>query len=202
MKLWIQFWNSKTEQRKKMNAIKGLDFLKTYKMSNLSLLSQELSNGLEMTPEENSNNYYKIIMPNNQKKYIRIRLSNHPFDSNEWLNHELDGLPNVRYSIFIYNGETCPQFKNQSETDWRAEYSENIPVYEKGFNEESLSKAFPKLLKILLQIYNGKEPQPKNITLKIKKNEIDKNKNYINLLSKIKKPLQKALLLIKYFENK
>lgn len=171
-------------------------------MSNPSLLLQELSNGLDMTLDETSNNYYKIIMPNNQKKYIRIRLSNHICDSNDWLNGELDGLPNVRYSIFIYNEETCPQFKNHSETDWRAEYSEDIPVYEKGFNENSLIKTFPNLLKILLQIYNGKEPQPKKITLKIKVKENDKNKNYIKLLSKIKKPLQKALLLIKYFENK
>lgn len=173
-KLWIQFWTEKDKQRKKNNCIKGLQFLQSYTPQGHSVLLELLA-GLEMTLGGRWNSGYKVIMPSNERGYRRVRLANHPFELSEWPIHEEDGLPNERYSIFIYNEKTCPQFANVPETDWRSEYSEGVPIYEKGFNERYLKRLLPKLLRILALIYQGGAPQPDKLPLKIEESKTNKN---------------------------
>ena len=181
-KLWIQFWTEKDKQRKKNNCIKGLQFLQSYTPQGHSVLLELLA-GLEMTLGGRWNSGYKVIMPSNERGYRRVRLANHPFELSEWPIHEEDGLPNERYSIFIYNEKTCPQFANVPETGWRSEYSEGVPIYEKGFNERYLKRLLPKLLRILTLIYQGGVPQPDKLPLKKEESKTNKNmkKNVIKL---------------------
>lgn len=181
-KLWIQFWTERDKQRKKNNCIKGLQFLQSYTPQGHSVLLELLA-GLEMTLGGRWNSGYKVIMPSDEMGYRRVRLANHPFELSEWPIHEEDGLPNERYSIFIYNEKTCPQFANVPETDWRSEYSEGVPIYEKGFNERYIKRLLPKLLRILALIYQGGVPQPDKLPLKIEESKINKNmkKNTIKL---------------------
>ena len=165
-KLWIQFWAEKDKQRKKNNCIKGLQFLQSYTPQGHSVLLELLA-GLEMTLGGRWNSGYKVIMPSNERGYRRVRLANHPFELSEWPIHEEDGLPNERYSIFLYNEKTCPQFANVPETDWRSECSEGVPIYEKGFNERYLKQLLPKLLRVLTLIYQGGTPQSDKLPLKM-----------------------------------
>ena len=171
-KLWIQFWTEKDKQRKKNNCVKGLQFLQSYTPQGHSVLLELLA-GLEMTLGGRWNSGYKVIMPSNERGYRRVRLANHPFELSEWPIHEEDGLPNERYSIFIYNEKTCPQFANVPETDWRSEYSEGVPIYEKGFNEKYLKRLLPKLLRILTLIYQGGTPQSDKLPLKIEESKLN-----------------------------
>ena len=148
-------------------------------MSDATSVLQELLNGLEMTIVRKSKSGYKVVMPDNEKHYRRVRISNHPYSISEWAKHEIDGLPNVRYSIFIYNSKSCPQLAKLSQTEWRSEYSEGVPIYEKGFNENYLHQLFPKLIGILTTIYSGSSPEPNNLPLKINE-KIQINKNMAN----------------------
>lgn len=175
-KLWIQFWDNRIKQSKKNNCVKGLSFLNSYTMKDASLVFSELLKGLEMTTAGRFNSGYKVVMPGSENIYQRIRIANHPYSINEWTKHEIDGLPNVRYSIFIYNPENCPQFAKLSQTKWRAEYSEGVPIYEKGFNEKYLHQLFPKLINILKTIYSGGSLEPQSLPLKINE-ECKTNKN-------------------------
>ena len=161
-KLWVQFWTEKQKQRKRNNDTKGLNFLMSYEMTYPKNVLKELQAGLEVTMAGKWGSGYVVIMPDVRRKeeLIRNRLATHPFELSEWPGHEIDGLPNRRYSIFIYNEHTCPQFASLPETDWRMEYSEGIPIYEKGFNVAYLKRTFPKLKRILISIYQGGTPQP------------------------------------------
>ena len=96
---------------KRTTVFKGLQFLQSYTPQGHSVLLELLA-GLEMTLGGRWNSGYKVIMPSNERGYRRVRLANHPFELSEWPIHEEDGLPNERYSIFIYNEKTCPQFAN------------------------------------------------------------------------------------------
>lgn len=160
-KLWAQFWTDRQKSPKRNNCIEGLNFLSSYTMTNPENVLKELQHGLRMTIAGKWGSGYVVILPNtSREELMRNRLATHPFKLSEWSEHEIDGLPNRRYSIFIYDEQTCPQFAKLAETDWRMEYSEGIPIYEKGFNVAFLKRTFPKLIRILKSIYQGGTPQP------------------------------------------
>ena len=81
-------------------------------MKDASLVFSELLKGLEMTTAGRFNSGYKVVMPGSENIYQRIRIANHPYSINEWTKHEIDGLPNVRYSIFIYNQKIVLNLQN------------------------------------------------------------------------------------------
>lgn len=196
-KLWAQFWTDRQKTPKRNNCIEGLNFLSSYSMTEPENVLKDLQQGLRMTIAGKWGSGYVVIFPNTpREELIRARLATHPFKTSEWPEHEIDGLPNRRYSIFIYDEQTCPQFAKLAETDWRMEYSEGIPIYEKGFNAAFLKRTFPKLIRILKSIYQGGTPQPtvlKTITTESKTRK-DMKQNRIKLTeSQLKRMVSEAI---------
>ena len=93
--------------------------------------------------------FYVIFIPPNSNKAIRLRLSDHPANNDEWNIHSQKGKPNVIYSIYVgklNNNLIC--------TDWNKTLCNGVPVYEKGFSnkifwkEEYLQNFFMTMKKV------------------------------------------------------
>lgn len=166
-KFWIEIWPEKIKQSKRNNNSKALSFLETWVLNDPSNALNELIEGTNAYKAGRWGSAYVVQIPNGDKEAIRNRWSNHPSKETEWPLKEIDGLPNRRYSIYIYDKNTVPEFANIAETKWKSYYSEGIPVYEKGFNVDFLRNTFPKLKNILLMIYKGGVPQPNKLPIKI-----------------------------------
>lgn len=170
--LWAQKWPARIKQSKINNNLKALSFLQTWEFRKNTNILQELIIGTNAYIAGFHGSAYVVSIPRNKEIADRIRFATHPSNPNEWVLKEIDGLPNRRFSIFIFDESTCPNLASSYETKWNTYYSEGIPVYEKGFNVRYLYKTFSKLKNIILQIYNGGNPQPD--TLPIKLNETSK----------------------------
>ncbi len=107
------------------------------------------------------NSRYVTFIPPTTNEVIKLRISDHPSNENEWGEKELTGLPNRRYSIVIFSNKSMP---NESNKDvkylpWRSYSAQNIPVYEITFNRFYLIETFSLLKTILETIYNGGSPE-------------------------------------------
>jgi len=127
----------------------------------------ELANGLKMY-KGNTTSYYVVIIPPDKNEVIRIRISNHPSTKGEWLDGEITGLPNRRYSIVIFSNESMPlqSKENVIETDWHSYEVEGIRVYEKCFNRIYLKDTIQRLINILISIYDGNSPSSNSTQIK------------------------------------
>jgi len=181
--LWIQIWPEKTKQSKRNNNAKALTFLQSWTLLDTTNALIEIISGTNAYQAGKWGSAYVVQIPDGDKETIRCRWANHPSQETEWQPKEIDGLPNRRYSIFIYNEKNCPDLANIAETKWKVYYSEGIPVFEKGFNVAFLNKTFPKLKNTLIQIYKGGSPQPMRQPIRITESKTNKNmkKNTIKL---------------------
>lgn len=195
-KLWIQIWTEKIKQSKKNNNTKALAFLESWKLQDPINVLRELIVGTNAYQAGKWGSAYVVQIPNGDKEAIRNRWANHPSKETEWPLKEIDGLPNRRYSIFIYDEKTCPELALVAETKWKTYYSEGIPVYEKGFNVAFLNKTFNKMKNIIIQIYKGGSPQPNRLSIKINESKTNMNmkKNTIKLTeSQLKKVIAESV---------
>lgn len=159
MNKWINFWDEKTKETKRKNCIKGQNVIKQYLQNNDiydckgNSFVFNLSTSLNMT-KGSENSYYITIIPSSDNMVIRLRLSNHPSSPSEWVKHELNGVPDIRYSIWVgdFKGKDRKKFKKKP-----LKYVENnINVIEYAYNKRFLNtKNFRKdFFDTLLGIYN------------------------------------------------
>lgn len=171
-KLWINLWTEKRKKSAVSNAEQGISFLGGYNMTDYKNVLFELWAGLNMYKDSKSSGYSNIIPPN-RNEVIKVRLSDHRSTENEWVQNELTGYSNRRYSIVIFSMKSMPNESKQDivETEWQSYLSNGIPVYEKCFNRFYLKDTFPKLVSILRDIYGGGAPEDN--TISVLNNKID-----------------------------
>jgi len=204
-KLLIQIWPERIKQSKRNNNTKALAFLESWEIQDPMNVLRELIAGTNAYQVGKWGSAYVVQIPNGDKEAIRNRWANHPSKDTEWPLKEINGLPNRRYSIFIYDEKTCPELASVAETKWKAYYSEGIPVYEKGFNVAFLNKTFNKMKNILIQIYKGGSPQPNRLSIKINESKTNKNmkKNTVKLTEfQLKKVISESVRkVLKEFQD-
>lgn len=181
--LWINIWNDRRKDKVTQHQQQGFNFLQSYTMSNYKKTLVELTDGLGMY-KGSPTSWYIVIIPPSKNEVIRIRLSDHPSTKEEWVEGEISGLPNRRYSIVIFSKKSMPIQSNQNvvETNWRDYEVEGIPIFEKCFNRIYLKDTIQTLLDILKSIYDGKSPSTNNTPI-----QENKNKQYINTSKTIMK---------------
>lgn len=169
--LWITRWTERRKNSAKKTRDIGSNFISNYTTSQYDKVFSDLCMGLRMNEGSQTSSYITFI-PQNNNEVIKLRLSNHPSTEQEWVEKEITGLPNRRYSIIIFSNKSMPNESKQKikESKWRSYLSQGIPVYEKSFNCLYLNETLPILLNIIKTIYNGGNPEDKTITTNITEN--------------------------------
>ena len=156
---WIDFWDDKTKQSKRNNYNIGKNIIAQYQQNrnNYNIKDNSfvvnLATALNMT-KGSSECFYIVLIPTSNNIAIRLRLSNHPSSSSEWVRHEINGVPNIRYSIWIgdFKGEDSHKIKKEPLT-----YVANgVKVVEYGYNKQFLNSNELRidLFNTLQSIYN------------------------------------------------
>ncbi|MBO7286667.1 MAG: hypothetical protein J6U85_00380 [Bacteroidales bacterium] len=176
MDYFIDFWDEKTKEAKRNNCMIGKNAI-TYHLQNNDMYNRKdnsfivnLSSLLSMT-KGSANSFYITLIPPSDNIVIRLRLSNHPSSPSEWCKHELNGVPNIRYSIWVdyFDGEDKLKLKKEP-----LKYIENnVLVVEYAYNKRFLNTInFKKdFFNTLLNIYSlTKLPESKQV-IKLKEEE-------------------------------
>lgn len=158
--LWINRWDGRRKNSAREKQTIGQSFISDYSITDFKQVLPELWAGLAMNIGSEKSRYVTFIPPT-ANEVIKLRISDHPSNENEWGEKELTGLPNRRYSIVIFSSKSMP---NESNKDvrylpWRSYSAQNIPVHEIAFNGFYLIEAFSLLKTILETIYNGGSPE-------------------------------------------
>ena len=158
--LWINRWDGRRKNSAKEKQTIGQSFISNYNITDFKQVLPELWVGLAMNIGSENSRYVTFIPPTTNE-VIKLRISDHPSNENEWGEKELTGLPNRRYSIVIFSNKSMP---NESNKDvkylpWRSYSAQNIPVHEITFNRFYLIETFSLLKTILETIYNGGSPE-------------------------------------------
>lgn len=159
-KLYINRWSEQRKNNAKQNQINGLNFISNYSINDYKRVLKDLWKGLLMNNGNKTARYINFITPDNNE-VIKLRISNFPSNNNEWLDNELTGLPNRRYSIVLFSSYSMPNEykKNIKELNWKTYSTLNIPAYEKTINRLYLKETFDILKTILSDILQGKHPE-------------------------------------------
>lgn len=142
--LWINRWDGRRKNSAKEKQTIGQSFISNYNITDFKQVLPELWVGLAMNIGSENSRYVTFIPPTTNE-VIKLRISDHPSNENEWGEKELTGLPNRRYSIVIFSNKSMP---NESNKDvkylpWRSYSAQNIPVHEITFNRFYLGNYIP-----------------------------------------------------------
>lgn len=184
-KLWINRWDDRRKNSARQKGNNGKTFITNYTFDDYRNVFIELCQGLNMVQGSQSS-YYLTFIPSNNQEVIKLRISDHPSNEQEWKQKEVTGLPNRRYSIVLFSNRSMPQQSSEGikETNWSGYLSQNIPVYEKCFNRYYLNETFNELKSIIAMIFEGQSPEDKTIQINLneyKENTMNTNKKVIRL---------------------
>ncbi|MBD5294108.1 MAG: hypothetical protein HDS20_04730 [Bacteroides sp.] len=150
---------------------KSQAFLSQYNPTNYNRILYEICAGLNMYNGSPSS-FYLTFIPHNSNEVIKLRISDHPSSEREWGEHELTGYPNRRYSIIIFSNKSMPSESNQGlkELSWKSYMANNIPVYEKGYNQAYLKETYNSFKEIITMIFDGANPEDKTLRINLDEN--------------------------------
>ena len=184
-KLWINRWDDRRKNSARQKGNNGKTFITNHTFDNYRNVFIELCQGLNMVQGSQSS-YYLTFIPLNNQEVIKLRISDHPSNEQEWRQKEVTGLPNRRYSIVLFSNRSMPQQSSEriKETNWSSYQSQNIPVYEKCFNRFYLNETSNELKSIITMIFNGQNPEDNTIQINLneyKENTMNTNKKTVKL---------------------
>ena len=167
-KLWINRWDDRRKNSARQKGNNGKTFITNHTFDNYRNVFIELCQGLNMVQGSQSS-YYLTFIPLNNQEVIKLRISDHPSNEQEWRQKEVTGLPNRRYSIVLFSNRSMPQQSSEriKETNWSSYQSQNIPVYEKCFNRFYLNETSNELKSIITMIFNGQNPEDNTIQINL-----------------------------------
>lgn len=177
-KLWINRWDDRRKNSARQKGNNGNTFITNYTFDDFRKVFIELIQGLNMVQGSQSS-YYLTFIPTNNQEVIKIRISDHPSNEQEWVEKEVTGLPNRRYSIVLFSNRSMSQQSSEGvkETSWKSYLSQNIPVYEKCFNRFFLNETYDELKSIISMIFKGECPEDNTLQININENINNMNTN-------------------------